>query len=243
MARFKRIVVLTGAGISAESGIATFRDKDGIWAKVNVEDVATPEAFARNPQRVLDFYNMRRNLGGGAKPNAAHFALARLESEYPARHGGQVLVVTQNVDPLHEMAGTRNLIHMHGEYCKTLCNHCQARHPWEMDAPALEAGATCTACGKAGGVRPDIVWFGEMPYQMDRIYEELSEADLFLSIGTSGNVYPAAGFVAEARSNGAHTVELNLEPSEGSRLFGETHHGPATQVVPAYVERLIGTNT
>jgi NAD-dependent deacetylase len=243
MARFKRIVVLTGAGISAESGIATFRDKDGIWAKVNVEDVATPEAFARNPQRVLDFYNMRRNLGGGAKPNAAHFALARLESEYPARHGGQVLVVTQNVDPLHEMAGTRNLIHMHGEYCKTLCNHCQARHPWEMDAPALEAGATCTACGKAGGVRPDIVWFGEMPYQMDRIYEELSEADLFLSIGTSGNVYPAAGFVAEARSNGAHTVELNLEPSEGSRLFAETHHGPATQVVPAYVERLIGTNT
>jgi NAD-dependent deacetylase len=205
--------------------------------------VATPEAFARNPQRVLDFYNMRRNLGGGAKPNAAHFALARLESEYSARHGGQVLVVTQNVDPLHEMAGTRNLIHMHGEYCKTLCNHCQARHPWEMDAPALEAGAKCAACGKAGGVRPDIVWFGEMPYQMDRIYEELAEADLFLSIGTSGNVYPAAGFVAEARSNGAHTVELNLEPSEGSRLFGETHHGPATQVVPAYVERLIGTNT
>ncbi len=243
MARFKRIVVLTGAGISAESGIATFRDKDGIWAKVNVEDVATPEAFARNPQRVLDFYNMRRNLGGGAKPNAAHFALARLECEYPARHGGQVLVVTQNVDPLHEMAGTKNLIHMHGEYCKTLCNHCQARHPWEMDAPALEAGAKCAACGKAGGVRPDIVWFGEMPYQMDRIYEELAEADLFLSIGTSGNVYPAAGFVAEARSNGAHTVELNLEPSEGSRLFGETHHGPATQVVPAYVERLIGTNT
>lgn len=243
MARFQRIVVLTGAGISAESGIATFRDKDGIWAKVNVEDVATPEAFMRNPQRVLDFYNMRRNLGGGAKPNAAHVALARLESEYAARHGGEVLVVTQNVDPLHEMAGTRNLIHMHGEYCKTLCNHCQARHPWAVDAPALEVGTKCAACGKAGGVRPDIVWFGEMPYQMDRIYEELAEADLFLSIGTSGNVYPAAGFVAEARSNGAHTVELNLEPSEGSRLFGETHHGPATQVVPAYVERLLGTNT
>jgi NAD-dependent deacetylase len=243
MTRFKRIVVLTGAGISAESGIATFRDKDGIWAKVNIEDVATPEAFALNPQRVLDFYNMRRNLGGGAKPNAAHDALARLESEYAVRHCGQVLVVTQNVDPLHEMAGTRNLIHMHGEYCKTLCNHCQARHPWGMDAPPLAVGANCAACGKAGGVRPDIVWFGEMPYQMDRIYEELGQADLFLSVDTSGNVYPAAGFVAEARNHGAHTVELNLEPSEGSKLFHETHHGPATKVVPAYVERLLGTNT
>ena len=170
MSRFKRIVILTGAGISAEFGIATFRDKDGIWSKVNVEDVATPEAFARNPQRVLDFYNARRNLGAGAKPNAAHVALARLESEHAGRNGGQVVVVTQNVDPLHEMAGTRNLIHMHGEYCQTLCNHCQARHPWGIDEPPLAVGAACAACAKAGGVRPDIVWFGEMPYHMDRIY-------------------------------------------------------------------------
>jgi NAD-dependent deacetylase len=239
MPRFQRIVILTGAGISAESGIATFRDKDGIWAKVNVEDVATPEAFARNPQRVLDFYNMRRNLGAGAKPNAAHLALARLESEHASRNGGHVLVVTQNVDPLHEMAGTRNLIHMHGEYCKTLCNHCQARHPWGIDAPPIAVGAVCATCGKPGGVRPDIVWFGEMPYHMERISEELSRADLFISIGTSGNVYPAAGFVAEALATGAHTVELNLEPSEGRILFAEAIHGPATQVVPAYVDRLL----
>lgn len=236
MPRFQRIVVLTGAGISAESGIATFRDKDGIWSKVNIEDVATPQAFARNPQRVLDFYNMRRNLGAGAKPNAAHFALARLESELKS---GKVTVVTQNVDPLHEMAGTKNLIHMHGEYCKTLCNHCQARHPWGVDEPPLAVGAACVACGKTGGVRPDIVWFGEMPYHMDRIYAELAEADLFISIGTSGNVYPAAGFVAEARQAGAHTVELNLEPSEGASLFQEKHHGPASKVVPMYVERVL----
>lgn len=240
MSRFERIVILTGAGISAESGIATFRDKDGIWSKVNVEDVATPEAFRRNPQRVLDFYNMRRNLGGGARPNAAHVALARLEAVHAEKNGGHVVVVTQNVDPLHEMAGTKNLIHMHGEYCKTLCNHCQARHPWGLDAPPLEAGAVCASCKRAGGVRPDIVWFGEMPYHMDRIYEELSRADLFLSIGTSGNVYPAAGFVAEARSSGAHAVELNLEPSEGATLFHEAHHGPATRIVPMYVERLLG---
>ena len=239
MSRFTRIVILTGAGISAESGIATFRDKDGIWAKVNVEDVATPEAFARNPRRVLDFYNARRNLGAGAKPNAAHAALARLESEHTVRNGGRVVVVTQNVDPLHEMAGTNNLIHMHGEYCKTLCNHCQARHPWGIDEPPLAVGATCAACAKAGGVRPDIVWFGEMPYHMDRIYQELGEADLFVSIGTSGNVYPAAGFVAEARNNGAHTVELNLEPSEGASLFHEAHHGAATKVVPPFVDRIL----
>ena len=239
MSRFKRIVILTGAGISAESGISTFRDKDGIWSKVNVEDVATPQAFARNPRRVLEFYNMRRNLGAGAKPNAAHVALARLESEHMDRNGGQVVVVTQNVDPLHELAGTRNLIHMHGEYCKTLCNYCQVRHPWGIDAPPLEAGAACASCGETGGVRPDIVWFGEMPYHMERIYEELAGADLFLSIGTSGNVYPAAGFVAEARSNGAHTVELNLEPSEGASLFHEAHHGPATKVVPMFVDRIL----
>jgi NAD-dependent deacetylase len=240
MGRFDRIVVLTGAGISAESGISTFRDKDGIWAKVDYREVATPEGFRRNPQRVLDFYNMRRKASGDAKPNAAHFALAKLEREHLATNGGQVLVVTQNVDSLHEAAGTENLVHMHGQHRQALCNHCQARHPWGLDAPDLSLELECAGCGKTGGLRPDVVWFGEMPYHMERIYEEIAEADLFISIGTSGNVYPAAGFVAEARANGAQTVELNLEPSEGASLFHEAHHGPATKIVPMYVDRLLG---
>jgi NAD-dependent deacetylase len=236
MSRFKRIVVLTGAGISAESGIATFRDKDGIWAKVDVMDVATPQGFARNPQLVLDFYNKRRRDSGKAKPNAAHLALAKLEAEQGA-DGGVVITVTQNIDLLHEAAGTRALIHMHGQGDLMLCNACQARHPWGSED--LRVDLACKACGRAGGLRPDVVWFGEMPYHMDRIYEELARADLFLSIGTSGNVYPASGFVAEARRHGAHTVELNLEPSEGASVFHEAHHGPATKVVPRYVERVL----
>ncbi|WP_419914817.1 NAD-dependent deacylase [Hoeflea sp.] len=229
---FERIVILTGAGLSAESGLSTFRDKDGIWSKVRIEDVATPEAYARDPQRVLDFYNSRRNSAGGVEPNAAHAALARLEARYP----GDVLTVTQNVDPLHERAGTKNLIHMHGEIVKTLCNFCGARDTYDRD---LFAEDTCRRCGNAGGLRPDVVWFGEMPYQMERIYTALAQCDLFVSIGTSGNVYPAAGFVAEARASGARTVELNLEPSEGISLFDEAVHGKATDVVPAYVERLL----
>jgi NAD-dependent deacetylase len=238
MSRFKHIVVLTGAGISAESGISTFRDKDGIWAKVDYREVATPEGFARNPKKVLEFYNTRRMLARDAKPNAAHVALARLEEEHGA-NGGVVVVVTQNVDTLHEAAGSKNLIHMHGLHAQALCNHCQARHPWGLDAPDLSVDTACAACGKASGLRPDVVWFGEMPYHMEQIYRELSRADLFVSIGTSGNVYPAAGFVAEARSNGAHTVELNLEPSEGASLFHETRHGPASRIVPAYVEEIL----
>jgi NAD-dependent deacetylase len=237
MSRFKRIVILTGAGISAESGIATFRDTDGIWAKVNVMDVATPEGFARNPRLVLDFYNTRRKDSRDARPNAAHLALARLETEHAARNGGQVLLVTQNIDLLHEAAGSKNLIHMHGQGNQSLCNHCQARHPWGLEDLRLDQ--SCQACGKTGGLRPDVVWFGEMPYHMDRINGALAEADLFLSIGTSGNVYPASGFVAEARRHGAHTVELNLEPSEGATLFHEAHHGPATKAVPMYVERIL----
>jgi NAD-dependent deacetylase len=237
MSRFKRIVVLTGAGISAESGISTFRDKDGIWAKVDLRDVATPEGFRRNPRLVLDFYNARRKASGGAKPNAAHLALASLEAEHVARNAGVVVVVTQNIDLLHEAAGTRNLIHMHGQGDLALCNHCQARHPWGPED--LTVDLECNACGKAGGLRPDVVWFGEMPYHMERVYEELAAADLFLSIGTSGNVYPASGFVAEARRGGALTVELNLEPSEGASLFHEAHHGPASKVVPMYVERIL----
>ena len=229
---FKRIVMLTGAGLSAESGLSTFRDKDGIWSKVRIEDVATPEAFARNPQKVLEFYNMRRRSAGDVKPNAAHVALARLESEHP----GSVLTVTQNVDPLHEQAGTQNLIHMHGEIRKVLCNHCGNRTPRTGD---LSIDMACEQCGNAGGMRPDVVWFGEMPYQMERIYAELSRCDLFLSIGTSGNVYPAAGFVAEAGTAGAHTVELNLEPSAGISSFDEAVHGKATEIVPAFVDRLL----
>lgn len=236
MRTFRHITVLTGAGISAESGIATFRDKDGIWAKYDYRDVATPEGFARNPTLVLDFYNMRRKASGGAKPNAAHLALARLEQA----HDGRVVVVTQNVDALHEAAGTQNLIHMHGEHQKALCALCGARHPWKPDsAPDLSVALACPACGVSGGMRPDVVWFGEMPYHMGRIAEELARTDLFISIGTSGNVYPAAGFVAEARDRGARTVELNLEPSQGSGLFDEAIHGRASEIVPAYVDRLL----
>jgi len=236
MSRFKRIVILTGAGISAESGISTFRDKDGIWAKVDLRDVATPEGFRRNPRLVLDFYNARRKASAEARPNAAHLALARLEAEHGA-NGGAVLVVTQNIDLLHEAAGTKHLIHMHGQGDQSLCNHCEARHPWGQEDLTVEQA--CPRCGKDGGLRPDVVWFGEMPYHMERIYHELGRADLFLAIGTSGNVYPASGFVAEAHRSGARTVELNLEPSEGVSMFHETHHGPASKVVPMYVERIL----
>ena len=235
--RAQRIVVLTGAGISAESGIATFRDKDGLWAKHDISEVATPEAYARNPAKVLGFYNQRRRDVLPAKPNAAHLALARLERDL-RRHvaGAEVLVVTQNVDPLHERAGTKNLIHMHGELLSVWCTACHRKHAWDQD---LSAATACPACARVGRVRPDIVWFGEMPYHMDAIGAALDEADLFISIGTSGNVYPAAGFAAEARAAGAQTVELNLEPSEGASLFHERHHGPASVIVPRFVERVL----
>ena len=232
MSLYKRIVILTGAGLSAESGLSTFRDKDGIWAKHRIEDVATPEAFARDPERVLEFYNTRRKGAAGVKPNTAHEALARLEKE----HAGAVLTVTQNIDPLHEMAGTRRLIHMHGEILKSLCAHCGNKESWEDD---LSTDLVCPACKKPGGMRPDVVWFGEMPYQMAEISQALSVCDLFISIGTSGTVYPAAGFVMEARGAGAHTVELNLEPSHGASMFAQAIHGPATQIVPAFVDELL----
>jgi NAD-dependent deacetylase len=231
-AAFKRIVILTGAGLSAESGIATFRDAGGIWSKVRVEDVATPEGFARDPATVHAFYNARRQASAGVHPNQAHDALARLE----AGCGDDLLVVTQNIDHLHEAAGSTRLLHMHGELAKSLCNQCQHR---AADAGDLSVASRCGACRKAGGMRPDVVWFGEMPYHMERIEQALAAADLFISIGTSGNVYPAAGFVAGARRHGAYTVELNLEPSAGAALFDDAIHGPATQVVPAFVERLL----
>jgi NAD-dependent deacetylase len=233
MKRFHNIVVLTGAGLSAESGISTFRDRDGIWSRYDVEDVATPEGFRRNPQLVHDFYNSRRRAHAGVAPNAAHVALAKLERE----HNGTVTIVTQNIDALHEAAGSQNLIHMHGELLAALCALCGARRAWSDD---LSLKTPCPACTRKGGMRPDVVWFGEMPYAMERTYAALIGADLFISIGTSGNVYPAAGFVAATRDAGAHTVELNLEPSEGAHLFHEALHGPATQIVPAYVDRLLG---
>ncbi len=232
----RRIVVLTGAGISKESGLDTFRDADGIWARVSIEEVATPEAFARNPQRVHDFYNARRRglADPEVGPNAAHLALARLEAEWP----GEVLVVTQNIDDLHERAGSRNLIHMHGEILKARCRACGTASPWRDD---MGAASVCPACGRDGALRVHVVWFGEMPFEMDRIYEALTTCDLFVSIGTSGSVYPAAGLVQEARLGGrAHTVELNLEPSEGAGLFHEARHGPASELVPAFVEEVLG---
>lgn len=234
-ARDGSIVILTGAGISKESGLDTFRDADGIWAKVSIEDVATPEAFARNPERVHGFYNARRSglLSDAVAPNPAHLALARLEADWP----GRVLLVTQNIDDLHERAGSQQMIHMHGELLKARCEHCGAVSAWR-DKMNLES--VCPSCGRAGGLRVHVVWFGEMPFEMDAIYAALADCDLFLSIGTSGNVYPAAGFVQEARSTGrAHTVELNLEPSEGHSLFEERHYGEAGLLVPAYVEALL----
>ncbi|MEO1204898.1 MAG: NAD-dependent deacylase [Pseudomonadota bacterium] len=233
--RYDNIVILTGAGLSAESGIATFRDASGVWAKYDYRDVATPEGFAANPELVQAFYNDRRAGLNTVEPNAAHIGLAKLEAEHP----GTVTIVTQNVDDLHERAGSQNLIHMHGELRRALCAICDARCTCHDD---LSADVTCQTCGQKGGMRPDVVWFGEMPYHMDRIEAALCQADLFISIGTSGNVYPAAGFVASARQLGAHTIELNLEPSEGISLFAEAIHGPASQVVPDYVARLLAAS-
>jgi NAD-dependent deacetylase len=231
----ERIVVLTGAGVSRESGLHTFRDADGIWATVRIEDVATPEAFARDPARVQGFYNARRQglLDAEVAPNAAHRALAALEH----RFAGEVLLVTQNIDDLHERAGSRNLVHMHGELLKARCTECGAVVPCRED---LDARSHCPACALIGCLRPHVVWFGEMPLEMERIYEALGACEMFISIGTSGNVYPAAGFVQEAKQMaGALTVELNLEPSEGHSLFDERVYGPASKVVPDFVRRLI----
>jgi NAD-dependent deacetylase len=227
------IVVLTGAGISRESGLATFRDADGIWARVRIEDVATPQAFARDPARVHAFYNARRaQLRDPAiLPNAAHHALAELEARWP----GDFLLVTQNVDSLHDRAGSRRLLHMHGELMKARCLRCGGVSGWEED---LSTATPCPACGKAGGMRPHVVWFGEMPLHMEEIGAALDRCGLFVAIGTSGQVYPAAGFVAEVRGR-ARTVELNLEASAVRSDFDEARHGPATEIVPRFVAELL----
>lgn len=231
MARMRNIVVLTGAGISAESGIDTFRDGGGLWEKHRVEDVATPEAFARDPELVQRFYDMRRAAVLTKRPNAAHHALARLEAEWP----GALLIVTQNVDDLHERAGASGVLHMHGTHLNAWCTACDARHRW---TGTLAENPPCPACGEAA-LRPDVVWFGEMPYGMERIYAALRVADLFVSVGTSGAVYPAAGFVQDASELGARTLELNLERSQGSHWFDESRQGPATQLVPQWVEEML----
>jgi NAD-dependent deacetylase len=228
----RNIVILTGAGVSAESGVATFRGPDGLWEGHRVEDVATPEAFARDPALVQEFYDARRAKLGTVEPNAAHLALARLDAEWP----GELLIVTQNVDDLHERAGARRVLHMHGELKSAWCLACDSRVPWS--AP-LSPDPACPACGAAGALRPDIVWFGEMPYEMDRIDEALRSADLFVSIGTSGAVYPAAGYVQTALYCGARTLEMNLEPSLGSVYFHESRTGPAGRLVPEWVEEML----
>jgi len=228
------IVILTGAGISAESGIATFRALDGLWEDHRVEDVATPEGFARDPALVQRFYDARRARLKEVEPNAAHRALARLDGEWP----GELLIVTQNVDDLHERAGAKRLLHMHGELQSAWCLACDRRVRCEEE---LSSGPACPGCGVAGQMRPDIVWFGEMPYGMERIERALMEAHLFVSIGTSGAVYPAAGFVQTARYCGARTLEMNLEPSQGSIFFHETRIGRAGELVPAWVDELLAT--
>jgi NAD-dependent deacetylase len=234
----QNIFILTGAGVSAESGLGTFRDKqgEGIWAKFDPMKLATPEAFARDPEAVLAFYDLRRRNLRDAKPNAAHLALARLEDSL-AKRGETLTLVTQNIDDLHERAGSASVIHMHGELLKARCGRCEAVHSWLDDLTVVHI---CPNCGRAGALRPHVVWFGEMPLSVDLIDGALREADLFVAIGTSGAVYPAAGFVAEARAYGLRTCEINLEAADNARLFDEQRLGPASEMVPAWVEELVG---
>lgn len=230
MSTLPRIVILTGAGISAESGIRTFRASDGLWEEHCIEDVATPEGFIANPKLVQRFYNERRQYlqHPDVQPNPAHFALVDLEKAL----GKNFLLVTQNVDNLHECAGNHNLIHMHGELLKARCTTTDQLYDWYDD---ITENSLCECC-QTSTLRPHIVWFGEMPLEMDYIYDQLAQADFFISIGTSGNVYPAAGFMSYAKSHGAHTVELNLDPTLGTSQFDESHQGLASEIVPEYVE-------
>jgi NAD-dependent deacetylase len=224
-----RLTVLTGAGISAESGLSTFRDAGGLWKEHRLEDLATPEGFARDPRLVQDFYNARRRKLQTVAPNPAHLALARLE----ARMGERLTLVTQNVDDLHERGGSSRVLHMHGELLKARCMRCQHVLPWTADIRPEDA---CALCG--AGLRPHVVWFGENPYFFHREIPRALEAEVFVSIGTSGTVYPAAGMVAEARAHGRLTVELNLEPSGNHHLFDWCVLGPAGTVVPQFVEEI-----
>jgi NAD-dependent deacetylase len=225
----KSIFVLTGAGISAESGIKTFRAADGLWENHPIEDVATPEGFIRNPELVLRFYNERRRSLQNCQPNPAHHALVELEQSFK----GKFLLVTQNVDDLHERSGSKNLLHMHGELLKVRCGHCHSVVEWKTD---LSLKDNCGTCAKPK-LRPHIVWFGEMPFYMDEIFEYLNKCDLFISIGTSGNVYPAAGF--SQRAHRAHKIEVNLEASLTANTFDEHRHGQAGVEVPKLVRDIL----
>ena len=231
--RASHIVILTGAGVSAESGLGTFRDAGGLWTKYDLNDVATPEGYLRDPKLVLGFYNARRANCHNAAPNAAHEAIARLQRDYP----GRVTLVTQNIDDLHERGGSPEVIHMHGQILRALCAECGHQWGW---AGAMELDDLCHSCGTVGTVRPDVVWFGEMPYHMETIMVRAGDCDLFVAIGTSGSVYPAAGFVTEARHRGVRTLEINLEPSENAHDFDKRLLGPASETVPMWVEGLLG---
>lgn len=231
------VFILTGAGISAESGLSTFRDTDGLWSRYKIEDVASIEGYRRDPQRVLEFYNLRRNAHGDVKPNAAHAALANLERHWDAR-GAIVTICTQNIDNLHERAGSKRVRHMHGELAKARCHDCGDVTLADGD---LSVNLGCAACGRTGGMRPHVVWFGEMPLEMDAIYDALAASNLFVSIGTSGSVYPAAGFVRAAREAGIATMEINLEPSENAEAFDVARYGKASEAVPAWVDEMVGS--
>ena len=229
------IFVLTGAGVSAESGLGTFRDQDGLWSRFDPMKLATPEAFAHSPDEVHAFYNMRRQNLLSAAPNAAHQALARLEAGL-AESGGSLFLCTQNIDDLHERAGSQQVIHMHGELLKVRCTTCGGTMSWGED---LTVEVPCPSCHRSERLRPHVVWFGEMPLEMDAIYDALLGADLFVAIGTSGSVYPAAGFVSEARGHGIRTCEINLEPSENAQRFDQRRYGPASEAVPAWVDEIL----
>ena len=231
MSPYRKIVVLTGAGISAESGINTFRASDGLWENHRVEDVATPEGFVADPALVHRFYNERRVAANAALPNSAHAALAKFEAAF----SGNFLLVTQNVDTLHERAGSQSLIHIHGQLDQMKCASCDQY--WQHEGDSF-VDDHCPQCQEKS-TRPDIVWFGEMPYQMEAIWEALDECDLFVSIGTSGAVYPAAGFAQIAARKGAQCVELNLEPSQNARDFTDGHYGPASEIVPTFFGDLL----
>jgi len=229
-----RIVVLTGAGVSAESGIPTFRASDGLWEQHRIEDVATPDGFRRDPDLVQNFYNQRRALLKSVRPNPAHDAIARLQQQWPST----VTLITQNIDDLHERAGSPEVIHMHGELLKVRCVRTGQVYAWSEDVTAADH---CSCCQPGAVLRPHIVWFGEEPLQMQAIYEALSQADLFVAVGTSGHVYPAAGFVAEARQGGARTLELNLEPSQQRSHFEQALYGPAGETLPLWVDKLLAS--
>lgn len=231
-----KIFVITGAGVSAESGLGTFRDKDGtgLWARFDPMKLATPEAFRRDPGEVHAFYNARRRNLLASEPNSAHIAIARLETGL-AERGGNLTLVTQNIDDLHERAGAARVLHMHGELLKARCVNCGETSLWKDD---LGVDDPCPRCGKKGGLRPHVVWFGEVPLHLDEIYGALNDADLFVAIGTSGSVYPAAGFVSQARQRGIRTCEINLEPSDNADQFDERRYGPASEAVPAWVDEI-----